>query len=321
MQRPFVGLFILSLLAVTCFCAALIQANLFNAPELFDIFSYESSFQHKIMLELRLPHVMTAFVVGGLLGLTGCLMQVMLENPLADPFILGISGGASTFTLVGYSLGFEGLRLLNCSFAGAAIAMLLLIMLVGHVGRSKPTKILLQGVMIAAGFGAIISLLLTLLPGSQIKGVLYWLFGDLDNQHYPFLGMIILLAGGSVSLLLHRQLDLLNQGKLIAQTLGINTTRLQTVLFVVSCILTATAVSLAGTIGFVGLIVPHLTRLLLSEKHHVLIPGSILLGGTLLMSADLLASTLIPPEVLPVGIMTTLLGVPVFLYLSRNTHD
>ena len=182
---------------------------------------------------------------------------------------------------------------------------------------------LLTGVVIAAGWGAVIGFLLAISPAQGLRGMLFWLMGDLSHAGLPVIPGTILLAGLVVALAIARSLNLLTRGNLAAQSLGVPVHALQPVIYLLASLLTATAVTLAGTIGFVGLIVPHMLRLGGVRDHRMLLPAAVLLGGTLLVVADTLARTLLAPRQLPVGILTALVGVPLFLALlhhSRTLH-
>lgn len=274
--------------------------------------------QKDILTQIRLPHTLNAFAIGGLLALSGYLMQCLLGNPLADPFTLGTSGGAATFTLIGLMSGLNGLALLGASFLGALANMTFLILLVGRLSQAVTSKLLLVGVVLAAGWGALLSLLLVIAPALQTKSILFWMFGDIDYQSYPVLALIILLSSCFFAAMIARDLEIMSQGVPLAKTLGVETERLQTQVLILSSFITATAVSLGGTIGFLGLIVPHCTRLILQRFSRITIPFIVLLGGALIVIADLLARIVIAPEQLPIGLITTLIGIPFFLYLAKG---
>lgn len=276
------------------------------------------SMHHAVVWELRLPRALSAFATGGLLALGGALMQVLLRNPLADPYILGVSGGASAAALAVLMLGLTGIWLPAAAFAGAMFSMALVFGLSHGRGSWTPTRLLLTGVVIAAGWGALISLLLALSPEGPLRGMLFWLMGDLGYARSPWLGLGVLGVGLLASLPLARELNVLARGELLAGSLGVAVDRLRYRLFFLASLLTAAAVTLAGSVGFVGLVVPHMLRLVGAHDHRVLLPGSVLLGGALLTSADTGARTLIAPAQLPVGVITALVGVPLFLLLLNR---
>lgn len=274
--------------------------------------------QRAVILELRLPRALSAFAVGGLLALAGALMQVLLRNPLADPYILGVSGGAAVFTLTAMLLGASGALLSGAAFGGALFTMLLVFALARGQGGWTPVRLLLTGVVIASGWAALIGFILAVSPDTTLRGMLFWLMGDLEFSTRPYSAWAVLIAGLAVALVLARDLNVLARGDLQARALGVPVGVLFPLLYVGASLLTAAAVTLAGTVGFIGLIVPHLLRLVAGGDHRILLPGAVLLGGSLLTAADTLARTVIAPQQLPVGVITALLGVPVFLYLLNR---
>jgi len=268
-----------------------------------------------IVWELRLPRAGTAFVVGGLLALAGALMQVLLRNPLADPYVLGISGGAAVMALSAMVLGL-GLVWINVgALLGALLSMLLVFGLAHGRGQWTPTRLLLTGVVVAAGWGAIITFLLAISPERNLRGMLFWLMGDLGHANAGLGAWSLLIAGLAIAFSMARSLNLLVRGESQAAVLGVEVGPVRMGLYVLASLLTATAVTLAGSIGFIGLIVPHMLRLLVGGDHRVLLPASVLLGGSLLVLADTLSRSLLAPQQLPVGVVTALVGVPVFLWL------
>ena len=278
----------------------------------------------QVLWELRLPRTVTAFVTGALLGIAGALMQVLLRNPLADPYILGVSGGASVGALFAILAGAGTLLLQSSAFAGALLSTLLVFSLAHGRGNWDTTRLLLTGVVLAAGWGALISLLLATSPGTRVQGMLFWLMGDLSAATVPVAGSLALILIAPLTFLLSASLNLLAGGELKAASLGVAIGKLRVIIYVLASLATATAVTQAGNVGFIGLIAPHMLRLAGARDHRVLVPGVILLGGTLLLVADALSRIVIAPRQLPVGILTALLGVPLFLYLlyrSGGTRD
>ncbi len=275
-----------------------------------------------VVRDLRLPRALATFACGGLLALAGSLMQVLLRNPLADPYVLGISGGAAVGALaamllgVGANLGLEG-----AAFAGALAAMGLVFGLSRGEGSWTQTRLLLTGVIVASGCGAVVALMLSLAPEQQLRGMLFWLMGDASQAGAPLFPLLILGSGLAVALFFARELNLLGRGTLLAATLGADVARLRLLLYFLASGLTATAVTSVGSVGFVGLVVPHLIRLALGNDQRVLLPAATLAGAALLTLADTLARSLLAPQQLPVGVLTALLGVPVFLvFLARAPH-
>jgi len=272
----------------------------------------------QIIIELRWPRTLAALTTGGLLSIAGALMQVLLRNPLADPYVLGISGGAATGALLALLLGLGSLALHGAAFGGALFSMLLVFGL-AHGGGSWTThRLLLTGVVVAAGWGAAIGFLLALSPDQGLRGMLFWLMGDLSYAAAPGTAVVILLAGLAIGTTLGRALNIFSQGEQTAAALGINVAPLRRGIYLLASLLTATAVTLAGSIGFVGLVIPHLLRLAGVRDYRLLLPAAALLGGSLLVIADTLARTLLAPRQLPVGILTALVGVPLFLLLLHH---
>jgi iron complex transport system permease protein len=274
----------------------------------------------QIVLGLRLPRALAAFAVGGLLALAGALLQVLLRNPLADPYILGISGGAAVGALAMLLLGATAL-VAPAAFAGALASTLIVFTLARATAERlswTSTRLLLTGVVVAAGWGALVALLLTLAPGAQLKGMLYWLLGDLAGASRPGPAWLALALALACALPFARDLNALSRGASEAAALGVAVPRVAFTLHALAAFATAAAVTTAGSVGFVGLIVPHALRLVVGNDQRLLLPASVLAGGTLLLAADTLARTLAAPVEVPVGVITALIGVPAFLYLLNR---
>lgn len=282
--------------------------------------THPQSEQGELVWRLRMPRAMAAWTVGALLSLSGCLMQVLLRNPLADPYILGVSGGASFATLLGMTLGVASGLLPALAWAGSLLSIIIVFSLARGEGPWSGTRLLLTGVVTASGWAALISLLLTLGPDGSLRGMLFWLIGDLSYARVPVwaigtLALIFMLCLGMA-----RSLNVLAMGETTARLLGEPTHKLLWLVYLLASILTATAVSIAGNIGFVGLIVPHLMRLLVGSDHRTLLPAAALFGGLFLVLSDTLARTVLAPRQLPVGVVTALLGVPLFLLLLNRAR-
>jgi len=279
------------------------------------------SFSASIILELRLPRALAAFACGGLLATAGALMQVLLRNPLADPYILGISGGAAVGALGAITLGAATFWIDASAFAGALAAMLVVFGLAHGDGSWTQTRLLLTGVIVAAGCGAAVSLMLALAPDTRVMSMLFWMMGDASAAARPWPALVVLALALVAVMPFARDLNVLARGELSARALGVRVGHLRVALYVLASLLTATSVTLVGSVGFVGLVVPHLVRLVLGNDQRVLIPAAALAGGTLLTLADTAARTVIAPQQLPVGVLTALIGVPVFLFLlSRGSR-
>jgi iron complex transport system permease protein len=281
-----------------------------------------------IIYQLRLPRVLAAFAVGGLLAMSGALLQVLTRNPLAEPSVLGVSGGASVGALAVLMMGGAGtIWVAGGAWIGAIVVMLLLWLLVGGYS-AHPSRMLLAGVMIATACGAISTLMITFASNVEMPGMIHWLMGDLDSVISLEAVGAILGVWLSVLILVWRlspKIHLLQLGTDKASTLGVDVSYVQWMMVLLSALSAAAAVSIAGSIGFVGLLVPHLLRAVIVKKHgpdqKFLLPASALLGGTFLVLADMFARTIIAPSQLPVGIITALIGVPSFLWiLSRFRH-
>ena len=268
-----------------------------------------------VIRELRLPRAAAAFASGALLALAGALMQVLLRNPLADPYVLGISGGAAVGALAAILLGAATWRIDLAAFGGAMAAMLLVFGLARGDGSWTQSRLLLTGVIIAAGCGAMVLFMLVMTTDTRVQSMLFWLTGDVSGAARPWPALGVLGFGVLAVLPFARDLNVLARGELSARALGINTRRLRLLVYVLASLLTAVAVTLVGLVGFVGLIVPHLVRLGAGNDQRILLPAAALAGGVLLTVADTAARTLVAPVQLPVGVLTAMIGVPVFLFL------
>ena len=268
-----------------------------------------------IVWKLRMPRVLAAFACGGLLSLSGVLLQVLLRNPLADPYIFGVSGGAALGVLLSMLLGWGTAMQTGTGLAGAlAVSALVFGLGFGSSGRSA-YRLLLTGVVVAAGLNALLSLILVLAPQTAVKGMLFWLMGDLGQATSPWLAILLLGVVFLIALPLTGAMNVLALGRTKAQSLGVSVLELELALYGLAAICVLTSVLMAGTVGFVGLIVPHAVRLLGLSDHRWLLPGAVLAGGSFLVLADTLARAAWAPLQLPVGVLTALAGVPVLLLL------
>jgi len=274
----------------------------------------------EMLWRLRLPRAFAAWCVGAMLAMSGCLMQVLLRNPLADPYILGVSGGAAFAALIGMTLGVAASLVPVLALAGALASILIVFGLARGSGPWSGTRLLLTGVVTAAGWASLISLVLATGADSSLRGMLFWLMGDFSYARLPAWAVAVLALGFALTLGLARSLNVLSMGESTARLLGEDTQRLLWLVYSLASLLTAAAVSIAGSIGFVGLIVPHLVRLAVGSDHRVLIPAATLFGGLFLVLSDTLARTVLAPRQLPVGVITAMLGVPLFLVLLNRTR-
>jgi len=273
-----------------------------------------------VIMELRLPRALTAFGVGGLLAVAGVLMQVLLRNPLAEPYILGSSGGAAVAALLAMMLGLGATLVDLSAFAGAMFATLLVFSIAQGTGNWTPTRLLLTGVVLAAGFSAATTLLLALSPDQNLRGMLFWLVGDLSFSYSPAQSLWLLAAITVAGLIAARDLNVLARGDLQAAIVGLPVAGFRLIIFAVTALATAISVTTVGVIGFIGLVVPHLIRILAGSDHRIVLPASALAGGTLLVMADTLARTVLAPRQLPVGALTATIGVPLFLILMSRSR-
>lgn len=315
-------LIFLSLAAIcSLYCSLFNGSTALSHQQLITALTQDHSLFHDIVFAIRMPRTLSAFVTGGLLALAGTQMQLLLRNPLADPYVLGVSGGAATATLLLLLGGMGGIALMGGAWLGSLLAVLLVLLLSHQKHSWNNHRVLLTGIALASGFSALISFVLLISPEHELRGMLFWLIGDLSYAHFPWLETSILIIGLAISIGLAKEFNILLRGDREARALGVNTKRLQIILYLLSSILTAAAVTLAGCIGFIGLIVPHLLRLLGLHDHRFLLPAAVLLGGTLLTVADTLARTLFNPQQLPVGIMMALIGIPLFLIILHQKHE
>lgn len=276
--------------------------------------------EREVILTLRLPRALAAFGCGALLALAGVLLQALLRNPLADPFVLGISGGVGALVLLGLLLGLAGIALGIVGLLGAGLSLAVLLALAWR-GGLRPQRLLLAGVILSSAWGAAVTLLLALAPDAPLRGMVFWLMGDLSGIDPA--GAWAPLAGALLALLaawpLARVCDALVQGELSARALGVAVDRLRAAALLIAAAATTLAVLAAGSIGFVGLVTPHLLRLAGLRRHRWLLPGCVLGGGTLLLLADLAARTVAAPLQLPVGAVTAAFGAPLFLWLLARS--
>jgi iron complex transport system permease protein len=275
-----------------------------------------------IVLRVRLPRVLLSLLVGASLAVSGVLFQALLRNPLADPFVLGVSGGAALGGIavlsLGSAVGLSHAAVAPAAFAGALATTLLLGVVSGS--RASPTSLLLTGVVFNAFASAGIVFLASLAGLSEGASVFLWLIGSLSNVRADVIGWValFLFAGLACALPLARSLNLMTLGEEPAQQLGVDVLRVQRVLLVAASLMVGAAVSVAGLVGFVGLIIPHLLRLLIGPDHRLLVPSAALAGGAFLLLCDTAARSLLGGRELPVGALTSLAGGPVFLWLLRR---
>jgi iron complex transport system permease protein len=279
-----------------------------------------------IVRGLRAPRALTGFAVGALLALAGALLQALLRNPLADPYVLGVSGGAAVAALLALAAGLSALAVQGAALLGAVGALVLLFVLArralmssdARAGEQAAGIVLLTGVMLASFAAAIMSLILTLAPDGRLRSMVFWLLGDLSGATSAGPAAAALVLAAVLWLIARadaRALNLMLRGDLQAFTQGVRIAATRRRLVLVAATATAVAVTLAGAIGFVGFVAPHLVRLLAGNDQRLVLPASMLLGGTLVVAADTVARSAFAPLQLPVGVLTALIGVPMFLWL------
>ncbi len=281
----------------------------------------------QIVLQLRLPQAIAAFLVGAGLAIVGVAMQALVRNPLAEPYVLGISGGASA----GASLFYLGLiptfiaasiDITLAAFLGALLSITL-VYLVARTGKTlSVSRLLLAGVAMASLMAAVSSFVLFASPDlNKMRAVLFWLMGSFNSISWSDIPIAasVTIAAGMILFSLSRSLDALLTGEEPARSLGVRVETIKRVLIVLSALVTGVLVSISGAIGFIGLIIPHSIRSLMGVNHRYVLPGSFLAGGLFLVLADTLSQTLLAGQQLPVGIVTAISGVPFFLYLLRKT--
>jgi iron complex transport system permease protein len=275
-----------------------------------------------VIREIRLPRILLAMLVGAALAVSGTGLQALLRNPLADPYVLGISSGAALGAIVAF---WAGGRVAAASpliaFLGAALTMLWVYLLGRRAGRLASYTLLLAGVVTASFLSAVILFVLTLLSSRDVRGTAFWLMGDLSGvtgEQLRLLFPAVVLAIGCLYWFA-KDLNVLLLGEEEAAHLGVNVGRVETAVYLLASLLTALAVSVSGAIGYLGLLVPHLGRMLVGNDHRMLLPTAALGGAIILVLSDTLARTVLAPAELPVGAVTAVAGAPVFIYLLRRT--
>lgn len=305
-------------LAAVVFLAALLigSSKLSMEQTVHALWSGTGDTARAVILEVRLPRLLAAFGVGGLLAVAGVLLQALFRNPLADPYVLGVSGGAAVGALLAMLAG-AGLFFVQSSALLGAISAVAIVYLLARGGGTS--RLLLTGVVLASACGALISVLLAVADSIRLRGMVFWLAGDLGWAQNPALSVAAALIAVVLAVLLARPLNVLAAGELRARSVGLDVERWRTIVFIACAALTALAVVSAGTVGFVGLITPHAVRLLFrTSDHRIVAPAAALLGGTLLAAADVVARIAASPRQLPVGAIMALVGAPLFIALLRR---
>ena len=282
-----------------------------------------SSQEELILFSVRLPRIIFAGIVGASLSLGGVVFQAMLRNPLADPYVLGISGGSALGAIAGIIIGassfYLGIPLL--AFCGALATVFLVFVVAGGTrGPLLDNSLLLSGVVVNAFFSAAILFFLSIVNSMELHSITFWLMGDLSRASFKeiLLAASCLIAGFLIIYAQARELNLIVQGEETALHLGVNIERTKQLLLIVTSLITAVAVSMAGIIGFVGIMVPHMMRLVFGSDHRLLLPTAAIFGASFLVVADTLSRLVFAPSELPVGVITALCGAPYFIFLLKR---
>jgi cobalamin transport system permease protein len=274
-----------------------------------------------VVYEIRLPRIALGILVGASLSTAGAGFQALLRNPLADPYVLGVSSGAALGAIISLAVAPHTPATIQlAAFAGAAATIAAVYFLGRRGGQVDSATLLLAGIVAVSFLSAIIMFLMTMLPGRDLRGMAFWLMGDLQTQpsiHSEWLYLLLIIGAGSIYTT-SSDLNLILTGEQEARHLGVNVNRVKLVVYVAASLLTGLAVSVSGAIGYVGLLVPHVMRMIFGSDYRLLIPASAIGGAILIVLADMLARTVVAPTELPVGAMTALVGAPVFIFLLRR---
>jgi iron complex transport system permease protein len=304
------------------FIFLIVFISLFFGPRVINPFNMDTV-EKEILFSIRLPRVIVACLMGMALGASGAVLQGILKNPLADPYILGISSGsalAAVFGLISGMYLFGKFSIPFSAFIGASVASVMVGALGWKQGRLMPERLLLAGVGLGFLFYAALMLLISISSSEGIRRAVLWIFGDLSMADWSVVpyGFIFIVSGLFLAVLRAKALNALMLGDELAHSLGFSVHKERTLLFVSVALMTAASVSLGGTIGFIGLLVPHLVRFFVGSDNRILIPLSALCGGAFLCISDLIGRSFMPPMEIPSGIVTALIGAPYFLYLLRK---
>ncbi len=277
-----------------------------------------------IIWRIRLPRVFLAALVGAALSLGGLVFQALLRNPLAEPYILGISSGSGIGAIIGILTGlspFPGVSL--AAFAGSMVTLLLLLFMTSGKTMLKKNILLLSGVMVNAFCGAFIMFLISITQDDRLHNILFWLMGDLSMADLPQVWLLTAVVVPCTALIfcLSNTMNLFLMGKELAQTMGVNIKVITAILLVATSIMVSATVAACGPIGFVGLVIPHLLRLIVGPDHRVLVPACLLGGGAYVVLCDILARTLPEQGEMPAGVVTAMIGAPLFIILLKKSRS
>ena len=279
-----------------------------------------------VIMEVRLPRIFTAVLVGGGLAVAGCIFQSLLQNPLADPYTLGISSGAAFGASIAILLLIVGITLPasliipSFAFVGALLTLLAVFSLAAPSTRLSSNSLILSGIIVSAILSAGISLI-KFLADEQVNAIIFWLMGSFIGKDWADVMLLTTLVVPStlVLMLFAREMDIMTFGDRTSETVGIDTGRIRKFVLIVASLSTSGCVAVSGIIGFVGLIVPHFVRMILGPSNRMLIPCSFLCGCILLLGADTITRVMLPTEI-PIGVLTALIGGPLFCYIFRKTQ-
>ncbi len=281
------------------------------------------SILNTIVWQIRFPRVISAALIGAALSLGGVVFQALLRNPLAEPYILGISGGSAIGAILGILAGlsrFPGVSL--CAFSGSSVTLMLILIISSGRTLLKNNSLLLSGVMVNSFCSAVIMFLISMTQDSRLHNIMFWLMGDLSMADIGQVQILIgiLLPCFILIFCLSNTMNLLLLGRDMAQTMGVNVKAVTVILLISTTFMISATVSHCGLVGFVGLVIPHLLRLILGPDHRVLVPASILGGGAYMVLCDLLARVLPQQGEMPAGVITAMIGAPLFIYLLKRSE-
>jgi iron complex transport system permease protein len=314
----------LRIIVLLALALIVIACSLFLGPHVISPFGLSGT-EKEVIFAIRLPRVLVAFLMGTALGASGALLQGILRNPLADPYILGISSGASLAAALGIVGGMAFLGSFTVpvlAFVGAIGTGSVVGMMGWKRGGLWPERLLLAGVGLSFLFSALLMLLMSISTDEGLRRAMLWIFGDLSMSDWPRIpyGLVLVAAGLVLAMARTKALNALILGDEFAHSLGFSPQRERVILFIAVGLMTAASVSLGGMIGFIGLLMPHIMRFFIGSDSRTLVPASALGGGALLCAADLISRSALPPMELPAGVVTAIIGAPYFLFLLRRKN-
>lgn len=278
--------------------------------------------ENRYILYLRFARILLAVVAGSGLAVSGIALQAILRNPLAEPYLLGTSGGAGLGAVIGIIIGVSGLYLPLAAFLGAILSIILVYNLARRGNKIPVQSLILSGVIISMALSSIIVFLISISPNEALHGMLWWLWGNLEVFNFKLLlaATLIVFLCVLVIFTLSQDLNAISIGEEEAIHLGINIEKTKRILFFVTSLITACLICICGMIGFVGLIIPHMMRLIVGPNHKILIPASCLAGASFMAVCDTLSRTMFPPVEIPIGVITAIIGAPIFIFLLKRAQ-